>query len=271
VEPPYLTRRKETSMYVIYTAPTPNGIKPTIVAAELDLPHIVKRVDLSGEQRTPSFLRINPNGRIPALVDGFADDDAPVTLFESGAIMLHLARAGSGLLGRSATAQAATLSWLFLQVAGLGPAFGNAAHFLRLGRPDLAEATRRFSNEALRHTQLLESRLAEGDWLNGESYSVADIAHFAWLHSASYAGIRLGDHPRLSAWHNRILDQPLARWRQLRSLFDLSASAATSTKARTFADARRPSVCKMWIGSGASSCSPSTVMSRPDCRSGPIW
>lgn len=193
----------------IYTANTPNGIKITIAAEELGLPYRLHLLSLAaGDQKAANFLGINPNARIPAIVDHAADADGPVPVFESGAILLHLADRHGGLIGRTGASRAATLSWLFLQVAGLGPNFGNAGYFLRLARPDLADATSRFTAEAARHLAVLEHRLAQQAWLNGEDFSIADIAHFSWVRSAEYAGQSLAAYPALKAWVERIEARP---------------------------------------------------------------
>lgn len=193
----------------IYTANTPNGIKITIAAEELGLPYHLHLLSLSaGDQKAADFLKINPNARIPAIVDHSADVGGPVAVFESGAVLLHLAERHHGLIGRTGASRAATLSWLFLQVAGLAPNFGNASYFLRLGRPDLADATARFTAEAARHLEVLEERLAQQAWLNGEDFSIADIAHFSWVRSAEYAGQSLATYPALMAWVERIAARP---------------------------------------------------------------
>ncbi|WP_421838251.1 glutathione S-transferase family protein [Novosphingobium sp.] len=203
-------------MIEVFTANTPNGIKVPIALEELGVPYELKTIALgSGELRSAEYLRINPNAKVPAIRhrDGTA---APVTVFESGAILLYLAQGFGGLLGTAPAARAQTLSWLFLQAAGLGPMMGNAAHFRSLRTP-APYATERFEGEAGRHLGLLEARLGEVEWLNGESYSVADIAHFSWVRSANYAGFDLKDFPVLHAWVKKIEQRP-ATIRALASL-----------------------------------------------------
>lgn len=190
-------------MIDLYTANTPNGLKIAILLAELDQPHTMHRMALGGTAlQAPWYRAINPNARIPAIVDR-RDPAAPVTLFESGAILLHLATLAGRFLGESPTARAQTLSWLFLQVAGLGPAMGTAG---ALGRQQLVDdpVLQRFRSEALRLFGVLEGRLAERPWLNGEGYSIADIAHFSWLRRADYAGLSLAGFPAIAAWIARI-------------------------------------------------------------------
>lgn len=190
-------------MMELYTAPTPNGLKIPIALEELGLHYRLHLVDLSrGGAAVPGLREINPNAKIPVLVEGLYDGRS-ATIFESGAILLYLADKRPGLIPTDQVARAATLSWLFLQVAGLGPSFGNTAYFRRT--TNLAnEALVRFQGEALRHMSLVESRLAQVPWLNGVSYSIADIAHFCWVRSCEYAGIRIEDFPAAEAWVERI-------------------------------------------------------------------
>lgn len=193
-------------MIEVFTSPTPNGIKVPIALEELGMPYTIHRVDLSrGGAAVPELVAINPNARIPAIIDRTEAGQA-VPVFESGAILLHLAQLKSGLLPDSREARAATLSWLFLQVAGLGPNFGNAGYFLR-NDPSNRTAIERFGGEAKRHLELLEQRLSQFEWLNGQSYSIADVAHFGWVRIAGYAGLNLSDYPATSLWVARIAER----------------------------------------------------------------
>jgi GSH-dependent disulfide-bond oxidoreductase len=194
-------------MIEVFTANTPNGIKVPIALEELGVAYELRPMALgSADLQSAEFLRINPNAKIPALRHDIGSN-APVTVFESGAILLYLAETFGGLMGKSPVARAQTLSWLFLQVAGLGPMMGNAAHFRSLKSPD-PYTIGRFEGEAGRYLKLLEARLREVEWLNGESCSVADIAHFSWVRSASYAGFALEDFPVLHAWVKTIEERP---------------------------------------------------------------
>jgi GST-like protein len=161
--------------------------------------------------RSKDFLRINPNGKIPAIVDGSRPGLPPISVFESGAILLHIADAYGALIGRAPETRAQTLSWLFLQVAGLGPNMGNAGHFRRLGEQADAHAMQRFRDESLRHLKILDDRLEEFEWLNGEGYSVADIAHFSWARRADYAGVPVDDLRALNRWLLRIEERPATK------------------------------------------------------------
>ncbi|CAH0125595.1 glutathione S-transferase family protein [Roseomonas sp. CECT 9278] len=195
-------------MLDIHTAPTPNGIKIPIAAEELGIPYRIIRLQLSrGDQKQPDFLAINPNGRIPAVVDHDVPG-GPLAVFESGAILLHLAETRGGLIAPGVAGRAATMGWLFLQVGGLGPNFGNAGHFLGGAPEQIPYAIDRFQGEARRHLEVLERRLETQDWLDGHGYSVADIAHFCWVRSAGYAGLTLDDTPSLAKWAGRIAARP---------------------------------------------------------------
>jgi GST-like protein len=194
-------------MIEIFTANTPNGLKVPIALEELGVPYDLRKMELSSaDLRSAEFLRINPNAKIPA-IRHLADDTTPITVFESGAILLYLAEAYGGLLGNTSVARAQTLSWLFLQVAGLGPMMGNAAHF-RSRTPSDPYAIGRFEGEVARHLNMIEARLREVEWLNGESYSIADIAHFSWVRSASYAGFNLKGFSILKPWVEKIEERP---------------------------------------------------------------
>lgn len=183
---------------VVFSARTPNGLKVPMALEELGLDYELRVLDLdAGDQHTAAFRAINPNGRIPALLD------AGVPVFESGAILLHLAEREGGLMPNATGARAAALSWLFLQVAGLGPAFGQAGWFARQATPSPL-ALARFRGEAQRLAALLETRLEQVLWLAGDEYSIADIAHYGWLRALPYAGLDAAQFPAISRWRQRI-------------------------------------------------------------------
>lgn len=197
-------------MIELFTANTPNGIKIPIALEELGQDYLVHRMELGSDRlHEEDFLAINPNSKIPA-IRHHTGPDSHVTVFESGAILVYLAETFGGLIGENRAAQTQTLSWLFFQVAGLGPAMGNAGHFQRLRKPD-AYALDRFQREAERHLQILETRLGNVAWLNGESYSIADVAHFSWVRRSDYAGLGMDRYPTLQAWVDRIEKRPATR------------------------------------------------------------
>ena len=196
-------------MIDVYTALTPNGIKVPIVLEELGLEYRVIPVNLAaGEQSRPEFLASNPNGRIPAIVDHQGPGGRTVSLFESGAILLYLAEKAGGLLPRDPVERLRAMEYLFLQVASVGPTFGQAGWFLRSTPAPCAIAIERFRGEALRLTGVLEARLRQQPWLAGSEYSLADIMNFSWLRVANYGGVELDRFPAVAAWVATISERP---------------------------------------------------------------
>ena len=170
-------------MIDLYTARTPNGRKISIMLEECQLPYRVTLVDIGrGEQFQPRFLQINPNGKIPAIIDA-EEGRPPVTVFESGAVLLYLAEKTGRFLTDSAVARAACLSWLFWQVGNVGPMFGQANHFATVAPERLPYPTERFGNDAARLVELMDRHLGSFAYLAGE-YSIADMAAFPWLSAA---------------------------------------------------------------------------------------
>ena len=191
-------------MIDVYTANTPNGVKVPIALEELAVPYRVIRVDLGAlEQKRSDFLRLNPNGRIPAIVDNDGPGNAPLSVFESGAILWYLAEKFPGLMPESPVERIRALEYTFFQVAGVGPMFGQAGWFMRHSEP-MPLAITRYQTESNRLTAVLEARLQVSPWLAGESYSVADIMNFGWLRAAQYAGVQLDDYPAVREWVTRI-------------------------------------------------------------------
>ncbi|MBT9458525.1 MAG: glutathione S-transferase N-terminal domain-containing protein [Burkholderiaceae bacterium] len=195
-------------MIDVYFAPTPNGVKIPIALEELGVPYRVVPVNLArDEQKQPAFLALNPNGRIPVIVDPDGPDGEPVSVFESGAILLYLAEKYSGLMPESPRERLRALEYLFFQIGGVGPMFGQAGWFMR--QPErVAVGIDRYQAESRRLTGVLESRLQQAPWLAGSIFSVADIAHFGWLRVADYAGVRLEEFPAVRDWVSRILARP---------------------------------------------------------------
>ena len=195
-------------MIDVYTAHTPNGVKVPIALEELQVPYRVHRIDLgANEQKRPEFLRLNPNGRIPAIVDEDGPGGAPVSVFESGAILWYLAEKCPGLMPGNPVERIRALEYTVFQVGGVGPMFGQAGWFMGHSQP-MPLAITRYQTEASRLTAVLETRLQQAPWLAGETYSVADIMNFGWLRVAHYAGVQLGDYPAVQAWVDRIAARP---------------------------------------------------------------
>lgn len=206
-------------MIDVYTANTPNGIKIPIALEELGVPYTLHTLDLAqNEQKQPEFLRINPNGRIPAIVDrAVAGGGEGLSVFESGAILLYLADKYSALIPQDPVGRVRALEYLFFQVSGIGPMFGQVGWFTR-NAPDVTVGLTRYQNESARLTSVLEHRLQESNWLAGDSYSIADVANFAWLRvAAGYLGMDMSAYPAVQRWVQAIEARP-ATQRALRAM-----------------------------------------------------
>jgi GST-like protein len=185
-------------MLTLYTADTPNGHKATIALQELELPHAVHLVDLdAGEQHSAEFAAMSPNHKIPLLVD---DGRA---IFESGAILIHLADQAGRLLPAAGAARSEVLQWLFMQVGSTGPMLGQLWWFRHAGK-DNEQALQRYGREVRRLYGVYDQRLATQAWLAGGAYSIADIATWPWLASHHELGIDMADYPQVAGWLARI-------------------------------------------------------------------
>lgn len=194
-------------MIKLYTASTPNGIKIPIALEELGIDYELIKLDLGKrDQKSPDFLRISPNGRIPAIVDEDVLDDQgnPLTIFESGAILLYLAERAEALLGKDRTDRVRTLEWLFFQMGGVGPMFGQLSFFQSNKDYTSKNAIARFSEESHRLASVLETRLQANDWLAGSEYTIADIANYGWMRYAEGIGVDLIDYPKIRQWKESI-------------------------------------------------------------------
>jgi GST-like protein len=190
-------------MITFYTAATPNGHKIAIALRELDLAHEVRKVDLAaGEQHRAPFADMSPNHKIPLLVD----DGQPI--FESGAILIHLADKAGQLLPRDGAVRSAVLQWLFLQAAHIGPMLGQLWYFRHAAGAPNEQALQRYGNEARRLYGVVEAQLGRHEWLAGDAYSIADIAAWPWLREHATLGIPIGDYPAVAAWLERIGARP---------------------------------------------------------------
>jgi glutathione S-transferase len=192
-------------MIDLYTAATPNGYKVSIALEELDLPYEVHAFNLSeGTQRQPWFLAINPNGRIPAIVDR---DQGDFPVFESGAILIYLAEKTGRLMPADVKGRSRVLQWLMFQMGGLGPMMGQANVFTRYFPEKLQPAIDRYLRESRRLLEVLDGRLAQEEWLAGE-YSIADIANFAWARTHSWPGVDISGLDHLQRWLEAIAARP---------------------------------------------------------------
>lgn len=197
-------------MIDLYFAPTPNGHKVTLFLEESGLEYRLIRVDISkGDQFRPDFLIISPNNKIPAIVDHLpADGGAPLSVFESGAILLYLAEKTGKLLSGELRERHVTLQWLFWQVAGLGPMLGQNHHFNHFAPQPVPYAIERYQVETQRLYQVLNKRLERVPWLAGEHYSIADIAAWPWIHAHPRQRVNLEDYPAVFNWYERIRTRP---------------------------------------------------------------
>ena len=199
-------------MIDVYSAPTPNGHKVHIMLEECDLPYRVHHVDIgAGDQFRPDFLAISPNNKIPAIVDSDGPDQQPISIFESGAILIYLASKTGKFLGDSDRDKYTTLQWLMFQMGGIGPMLGQAHHFRIYAPEKIAYAVDRYTNEAKRLYGVLDRRLEKSSYLAGEAYSIADIATFPWTRSFANQGVELSEFPHVQRWFNAIQLRPAVR------------------------------------------------------------
>lgn len=196
-------------MIDLYSWPAPNGHKVQILMEELGIPYRIIPIDItSGAQHEASYRAINPNGRIPAIVDHAPlDDGAPVTVFETGAIMLYLAEKENRFLPAELRQRSEVIQWLFWQVGGLGPMMGQAQHFFRYAPEPVPYAIDRYQNETRRLLKVLDERLEGRDYICG-AYSIADMACFPWIRIHKLTGVSLDEFPRVQAWYGQVRARP---------------------------------------------------------------
>lgn len=195
-------------MIDVYFWPTPNGYKITIALEEMGLPYRIVPVDISkGEQFKPEFLKLSPNNRMPAIVDSEGPDGKPISIFESGAILLYLAEKTGTLMPTSPRGRYKALEWLMFQMASVGPMLGQAHHFRRYAPEPIQYAIDRYTNEARRLYGVIDKRLSALPYLAGE-YSIVDIATYPWLRPHQSQGQDLADFPNLKRWYDAIEARP---------------------------------------------------------------
>ena len=188
-------------MIDLYTAATPNGHKVSIALEELGLPYSLRVLELSAnEQKEPGFLAINPNGRIPAIVD---HDEGDFAVFESGAILIYLAEKSGRLMPQDAKGRSRVLQWLMFQMGGIGPMMGQANVFYRYFPEKIQPAIDRYQGEVRRLFRVLDGHLAKHEYLAGD-YSIADIANWAWVRTHNWSGVAIDDLPHLVRWRDQI-------------------------------------------------------------------
>ena len=192
-------------MIDLYTAATPNGHKISIALEELALPYTLHTLDLSGgTQKQPDFLKINPNGRIPAIVDRSEDDFA---VFESGAILVYLAEKTGRLMPADVKGRSQVMQWLMFQMGGVGPMMGQANVFFRYFPEKIPAAIDRYQGESTRLFRVLDGHLKDHEYLAGD-YSIADIANWAWVRTHKWSGVAMDDMPHLKRWTDAIRARP---------------------------------------------------------------
>jgi GST-like protein len=195
-------------MIDLYTWTTPNGRKVSIVLEELGLPYRVHPIDISkGDQFKPEYVAINPNSKIPAIVDSEGPDRAPIRMMESGAILIYLADKTGKLLPQSGAVRYATLEWLMFQMGGVGPIFGQVHHFLRAAKEPVPYAIERYTKETRRLYGVLNAHLAREQYLAGD-YSIADIATYPWVARHEWHKTDLNEFPHVKRWFDAISSRP---------------------------------------------------------------
>jgi len=211
-------------MIDVYSWPTPNGHKVHIMLEETGLEYRVHGINIrAGDQFRPEFLSVSPNNRIPAIVDSEGPDGRPISLFESGAILLYLASKTGRFLPQDLHARWSCVQWLMWQMGGVGPMFGQANHFRSYSREKLPYPIERYTNEANRLTRVLDRRLGESRYAGCDEYSIADIAIFPWMRNPERRGIHFDEYPNVKRWFNEINARPAVQ-RGVKVLADVQAA-----------------------------------------------
>lgn len=191
-------------MIELYTAPTPNGHKVSCTLEALEMNYKAILVNLGkGEQKKPEFLKISPNGRIPAIID----TDYKLSIFESGAIMIYLADKANKLISSNSIKRAKVIEWLMFQMGGVGPMMGQANVFFRYFPEKIQPAIDRYQNESRRLFEVLNSHLEKNEWLAGD-YSIADIANWCWVRTHKWSGVSIDGLDNLQRWKDAMYEQP---------------------------------------------------------------
>ncbi|GAA6180311.1 MULTISPECIES: glutathione S-transferase family protein [unclassified Shimia] len=198
----------------LYAFPTPNGVKVSIMLEEIGLPYEAHLVMLSdADVKSPEFLALNPNNKIPAIIDPNGPDGKPLSLFESGAILIYLAEKSGKLIGETPAEKYEAIQWVMFQMAGVGPMFGQLGFFTKFAGAEIEDPRprERYQNEAKRLLSVLEKQLEGRDWITG-TYSIADIATAPWLKALDFYGAKeavgWGNYPNVNAYLDRFLARP---------------------------------------------------------------
>jgi GSH-dependent disulfide-bond oxidoreductase len=211
-------------MIELLTAATPNGWKASIALEELELPYTVRSIALpKNEQKEEWFLKINPNGRIPAIIDHGNDDFA---VFESGAILMYLAEKTGKLMPHDEKGRSRVMQWLMFQMGGIGPMMGQANVFFRYASEKIPYAIDRYQRECRRLFEVLEGQLKDHEYLANDAYSIADIANWSWVHTYKWSGVSIDGLPNLKRWLDAIRARPaVAKGRAVPERIELGKNA----------------------------------------------
>jgi len=195
-------------MIELYTWSTPNGRKVSIMLEECALPYNVHKINIgtNREQFAPDYLKINPNGKIPSIVDPDGPDGKPISMMESGAILIYLAdKTGRFFPG---TSKYQVLQWLMFQMGGVGPMFGQAHHFMRAKKDEVPYGSERYGNEAKRLYGVMDRQLEKNEYISGRDYTIADIATYPWVARHEWHRVELGEFPSVKRWYDALGARP---------------------------------------------------------------
>ena len=198
-------------MLKLYAFATPNNLKPVIMLEELGLEYELQSVNIrQGEQKADAFLKLNPNAKVPVLVDP-EGRRSEFVLTESAAILVYLAEKYGKFMPATVEEKAHVFEQLFFHASGISPAFGNSGFFQKLAPEKVPMAIDRFHGEANRLTGLLDAILDNKEYVAGNEYTIADMAHFGWMWRSTFAGIDLADYPHVKRWHDQIAIRPAVK------------------------------------------------------------
>jgi GST-like protein len=197
-------------MIELYTWSTPNGRKVSIMLEECALAYNVHKINIgtNSEQFAPEYLKINPNGKIPSIVDPDGPEGKPYAMMESGAILVYLAGKSGKFLPKSPRGKYDTLQWLMFQMGGVGPMFGQAHHFMRAKKDEVPYGSERYGNEAKRLYGVMDAQLARNKFLSGPEYTIADIATYPWVARHEWHRVDLGQFPNVKRWYEALGKRP---------------------------------------------------------------
>jgi GSH-dependent disulfide-bond oxidoreductase len=205
-------RKRPNTMIDFYALTSPNVQKIYIMLEETGLPYTEHFVDVwKGDQYKPDFLKINPNNKIPAIVDRDGPGGKPYTVFESGAILMYLADKSGKFMPKDKAKYYDVVQWLMIQLTGVGPMFGQLTHFKNFAPPGSDYAVARYQSEVRRLYNLLEQRLGQAPYLGGDDYTIADIATFPWTRNHDTQGVPWTDKPHLARWFKAIAERPAVK------------------------------------------------------------